>query len=76
MDETRLATAASGTTRLVKQSEAAFNLLPQSIALFDHFTPASWLIVHPDVLDGGDAEVIETLERAEAVFDALNRLLP
>lgn len=67
--------AADATTvRLVKKAEAFFRVLPQTVPEFDHFTPAAWLIEHPAALSGNVPEVIATLDRAEALFRALNAL--
>ena len=64
------------TVRLVKKAEAAFKVMPESIPMFDHFTPAGWLIRNPTALDGGSKDVDATLGRAEKLFQALNPLLP
>jgi hypothetical protein len=72
----KLTDADKSTPCLVKQAEAAFKLMPTTVAEFDHFTPASWLIRNPSTLDGDSSEVDKTLERAEAAFTALNKLLP
>lgn len=63
------------TVRHVKQAEAAFRLMPQSVAEFDHFAPAAWLIRHPELLEADADAVKSTLDRAENVFDTFNRLL-
>ncbi|MGJ0426467.1 AAA family ATPase [Methylocystis sp.] len=71
-----LKAADNQTVRQVKQAEAAFRLMPQSVADFDHFAPASWLIRHPEVLEADTEAIKTTLQRAERVFDAFNKLLP
>lgn len=63
------------TTRLVKKAEAYFRLLPPELPEFGHFTPAEWLFRNAAVLEGDDPEVVKTLERAQLVISALNRLL-
>ncbi len=63
------------TNRLVKKAEAYFRSLPPELPEFDHFTPAEWLFRNPGVLDGDDAEVVKTLERAQLVISALNKIL-
>jgi hypothetical protein len=72
----KLAAADKTTPRQVKQAEAAFRVMPESVPHFDHFTPASWLIRKPEILDGESGDVKNTLNRAEKVFTALNKLLP
>ena len=64
------------TPRQVKKVEAVFRLLPDSIPMFDHYTPAAWLIRNPDVLGGESAAVERTLAVAEQVFERFNGLLP
>jgi hypothetical protein len=70
-----LEAADASTSRQVKKMEAAFNIMPESIPTYDHFTPAAWLIKNLDVLEGEKAPVIKTLGIAEAAFQALNALL-
>jgi energy-coupling factor transporter ATP-binding protein EcfA2 len=70
----KLIDADPNTTRLVKKAEAYFRVLPPAAPEFDHFTPADWLFTHPDLLAGDSPEVVETLERAERVITALNKL--
>lgn len=71
----KLKDADKTTDRLVKQAEAAFKLLPDDIPMFDHFTPAAWLIRNTKILDGKSAAVTATLDRAEMVFGMYNQLL-
>ncbi|MGP0092308.1 MAG: ATP-dependent nuclease [Xanthobacteraceae bacterium] len=71
----KLAEAEPSTSRQVKKAEALFRLMPEAIPMYDHFTPASWLIRNPHVLDGDTPAVSITLERAAAAFNALNALL-
>lgn len=75
LDAKRLAAANTSTARLVKQAEAAFAVMPTTVAEFDHFTPAGWLIRNPKVLDAKSASVSGTLDRAQAIFDTYNALL-
>lgn len=70
-----LAAADPATERLVKKAEAAFNVMPESIPVFDHFTPAGWLIRNPKFLDGKSKAITETLDRAEKIFTTFNALL-
>jgi hypothetical protein len=67
--------AASSTSRIVKKAEALFGLMPPSVAEFDHFGPARWLLENPSVLDAETPAVNATLDRFEAVFKAFNALL-
>lgn len=67
--------ADTATPRLVKKAEAAFRLLPHAIPVYDHFTPASWLVRNPQMLDGDSKSTIATLARAEALFEELNKAL-
>ena len=62
-------------TRLVKRVEAMFNIMPESIPAFDHFTPAAWLIRNPDMLTGESEAIRRTLSVAEQIFETFNRLL-
>jgi hypothetical protein len=67
--------AAATTPRIVKKAEALFKLMPASVAEFDHFGAARWLLENPVVLDANTPAVTATLDRAEAVFKAFNDLL-
>jgi len=60
--------------RFLQTTEQHFNLLPDSIPVFDHFTPAAWLIRNPEVLDG-NVGVDETLSRFQSAFDRLTSFL-
>jgi energy-coupling factor transporter ATP-binding protein EcfA2 len=71
-----LENADMNTGRLVKKAEAAFNVMPAEIPIYDHYSPASWLLANPQVLAVPDAGLEKTLDRAEALFKALNALLP
>ena len=70
-----LVDADKNTIRLVKKAEAFFGVLPPGAPEFDHFTPADWLFRNPGVLDQNIPEVNQTLDYAEKVITALNRLL-
>lgn len=74
LDSGKLLSTNENTTRQVKKAEAYFNVLVDPIPTFDHFTPASWLIENPTALSGNDASTIETLDRAEELFKAVNAL--
>jgi energy-coupling factor transporter ATP-binding protein EcfA2 len=70
-----LAASDKNTERQVKKAEAAFNVMPETIPVYDHFTPAAWLIRNLPILDADTPEVLTTLRRAEKVFVAFNALL-
>lgn len=63
------------TPRLVKKVEAMFKVMPQTIPMFDHYTPADWLIRNPDVLEGESDPIERTLSVAERLFQKFNGLL-
>ena len=65
----------TSTTRLVKKVEAMFNIMPESIPVFDHFTPAAWLIRNPHMLTAESEAVRRTLAVAEQIFETFNSLL-
>ena len=65
----------TSTTRLVKKVEAMFNTMPESIPVYDHYTPAAWLIRHSDVLVGQSEAIERTFSAAERIFETFNRLL-
>lgn len=67
--------AAATTPRLVKKTEAYFNVLPANMPTFNHFTPAAWLVRHTEMLDHAKPEVAKTLDTAEKVFKVFNDLL-
>lgn len=71
----KLKKSAGTTERLVKQAEAAFAVMSSDVPEFDHFTPAAWLIRNPKTLDAKTGLVPKTLDRAQAIFDAYNKLL-
>ncbi|WP_132979291.1 AAA family ATPase [Pigmentiphaga sp. D-2] len=71
----KLKKAAPKTERLIKQTEAAFAVMPPDVSEFDHFAPSAWLIRNPKILDAKTDVVSKTLERAQTVFDAYNQLL-
>lgn len=71
----KLDDADTKTPRLVKKAEAYFKLLPDSIPMLDHYTPSQWLLENPSMLDGEDQAVLDTLDRAEKLFEELNKLI-
>lgn len=72
----KLDAADTSTVRLVKKAEAYFRTeVPVTTVEFDHYAPAEWLMLNPAFLDASRSGVPETLDRAEALFKALNALL-
>lgn len=65
----------TSTTRLAKKVEAVFNVMPGTIPIYDHYTPAAWLIRNPDILTGDSEAIQRTLSAAERIFVTLNSLL-
>ena len=49
--------------------------MPVTVAEFDHFGAARWLLENPSVLDSDSPAVNATLDRFEAVFKTFNALL-
>lgn len=72
----KLEAADESTPRLIKKAEAYFKLLPDTIPMLDHYAPSAWLIANPDALAGESDDVKNTLDRAEKLFEELNKLLP
>lgn len=67
--------AAAPTPRIVKKAEVLFNLMPATVAEFDHFGASRWLLENSSVLDADTPAVSATLDRFEEVFKAFNALL-
>ena len=65
----------TGTRRIVKRVEALFRLLPDTVPVFNHFAPASWLIRNPRALEESTEAVERSLAVAERVFEKYNSLL-
>lgn len=74
LDPAKLTAADPNTVRQVKQAEAYFNLLPDSMPLYNHFDPAAWLLMNPGVLGGDSESIAKTLDRAEEMFKTFNAL--
>lgn len=70
-----LMSADTTTNRLTKQAEALFRTMPPRVAEYGHYAAARWLLENPSALDGESTEVLETLERFEAVAQTFNGLL-
>ena len=71
----KLKAAHTSTERLVKQAEAAFRTMPEPIPMFDHFSPAAWLIRNPKLLEKNSVSIARTLDEAEKIFEVYNDLL-
>lgn len=69
----KLSETQPSTGRLVKQAEQAFRLMPDTVAAFDHYAPASWLTENSAILN--DDISGETLSRAQGIFDKYNAML-
>jgi hypothetical protein len=67
--------AAAPTPHIVKKAEALFKLMPATVAEFDHFGAARWLLENPNALDPDTPAINATLGRFEQVFKAFNQLL-
>ena len=68
-----LARSGEPSLRIVKRVEAAVRLR-NDLRELDHFSPASFLIQHPGLISGTEAD--DALSRFEALFIRLNALLP
>ena len=71
----KLKAADTSTERLVKQAEAVFRVMPETIPVFDHFRPAAWLIRNPMLLEMKSTPIAQTLDCAEKIFKTYNALL-
>ena len=71
----QLKDAFPSSNRVVKQAEAVFRTMPETVPEFDHFTPAAWLIRSPAWLEQAGAKMDEVLDRAEALFVKINALI-
>lgn len=71
----KLSKADTTTSRQLKKAEAAFKVMPETIPMLDHFTPAAWLLRNGKILDAKSAAVTQTLDRAEKIFETYNALL-
>ena len=65
----------TSTIRLVKKVESLFNIMPETIPIYDHYTPAAWLIRNPEIFAGERKAIRQTLAVAERIFEAVNSLL-
>ncbi len=74
LDPAKLQEADLSTERQVKKAESYFNVLPEPMPLYNHFTPASWLLMNPKTLSGKSPAILKTLDRAEILFTTLNSL--
>lgn len=65
----------SSTTRVVKKVEALFRAMPDTIRMYDHYTPAAWLVRNPELLASKTEVINRTLGRAEKIVETFNYLL-
>ena len=70
-----LRAAQVSTERIVKQAEAAFRVMPDTIPMLDHFSPAAWLIRNLNLLAEESEPIKWTLDRAAKIFETYNELL-
>ncbi|HEX9951261.1 MAG TPA: AAA family ATPase [Rubricoccaceae bacterium] len=66
---------ADATIRVVKEAERHFASLPDTVPEFDHYSPARYLVEHSAELVQELPGLDDALNRFEAVFVALNKLL-
>lgn len=70
-----LTAADPNTDRLVKKAEAAFRVMPSTVAEFDHFAPSAWLLRNPTFLTSRMVAMAGTLATAETIFKTVNKML-
>lgn len=75
LDLDKMQNADTSTTRQVKKAEAAFRTMTPNAPQFDHFSPAEWLLKHPELLENNTPEVETTLNNFAAVIEKFNPLL-
>lgn len=75
VDQNKLAQVQPQSERIMKLVEGVFRVMPPETPEFDHFTPADWLLRHPDFLGGDSKDIQQTLDRCEKVFSTLNGLV-
>ncbi len=75
LDDARLRAEKADTERLVKKAESYFRSLRPKSDEFDPYQPAYVLHLHPGYLESDAAQTGEALDRFEALFRAVNRLL-
>ena len=68
----KLASADESTGRMVKQAEAYFRTLPESIPMFSHYDPAYYLLTHPELLDNDSEALTATLNTFERAFQRIS----
>lgn len=66
----------TSTALVVKKVEQLFRVMPDTIKMYNHYTPAAWLLRNPDFLDDETDDTIEhTLNCAEKIIETYNNLL-
>ena len=61
--------------RVLKEVETHFGILPPSIQEFDHYMPASFLMINTSDMLSTLPELNQALDRFERLFEGLNKLL-
>ncbi len=69
----RLMTADENTERAVKKAEAYFRSLPGRISMFSRYSPALYLLRNPELLEGNEPAVEQTLDTFEDAFRRIEK---
>ena len=69
----KLMTADENTARAVKKAEAYFRLLPDRIPMFSRYSPALYLLRNPELLEGNEPRVEQTLLAFEDAFRRIEK---
>lgn len=72
----KLVGADKSTSRMVKQAEAYFRVLPDTVPEYSHFDPSLYLLQHPELFKGKGKPVQETLSRFESAFERISTFVP
>jgi predicted ATPase len=68
--------SAGNSERVLEGVEALFRVMPPTVPGFDHYRPSSWLASNGGILSPDQHGSALALDRFEALFKALNALLP
>ena len=69
----KLMSADENTGRAVKKAEAYFRLLPDRIPMFSRYSPALYLLQNPELLEGNEPRVEQTLLAFEDAFRRIEK---
>lgn len=69
----KLMTADENTERAVKKAEAYFRLLPDRTPMFSRYSPALYLLRNPELLEGNEPAVEQTLDTFEEAFRRIEK---